>query len=513
MPALSLDSVLDRLAGLQSELEGEREARTKLEHRTELLERTLERNTEDLDGLLEVAAAPAPASIGGRHARKLDRWLDGTEGRESEYASAKASTSHAGHAISRLQFDELRSAHQDLTQRIENIEHEINRRSRNEDAVHVALQELEESASSAATSAQLNSLETTLVTKANDASLEVASQAQRIDQLEEQLQLQGEEALERIQIEQQRRHEGLETSRAEMERIKKDLLNAVRSHHEIALGAVQRFKETAQEHLSSVKSNRDAGAVAAGRAPRLGPPRSSSPDQYVPGRSVSARIDQVPGRSVPGRSVPGRSGAPPGRSDASPGRPSTPNNRRRSSHQVQHRYQQQPSSEQRMVAHRAKESESRREESKSDVHATRGSRGDALGELCSYEREDSTDVASLMNSEYSYADTEEMSEADNHLYAQSDSLRHSVNEHIDYDSGDASRDGGYSSRDPRDHYEASHIDDRDIEQDGTILPLGERRRQLEEQRAAVEEKQFRLAAVTKALGRYSGQGGAQRRKA
>jgi hypothetical protein len=130
----------------------------------------------------------------------------------------------------------------------------------------------------------------------------------------------------------------------------------------------------------------------------------------------------------------------------------------------------------------------------------------------------------LANSEYSYVDQDEMSEADNYLHAQSESRR-SVNEHMDYAGGDTSGDDEYSRGDSHDLYERSHavrspetasldeIDDSNIVKDGMALPLGERRRQLEKQRAAVEEKQLRLAAVTKALGRYGGPGDPHNREA
>ena len=169
-------------------------------------------------------------------------------------------------------------------------------------------------------------------------------------------------------------------------------------------------------------------------------------------------------------SSPGRSSAPPGRSNVPPGRSGSPN-RPHPHLPVQQRSQQLPKNNQ-------------------------------------------------TGSEHSCADTDELSEADSHLYVQSGSWRQRVNEHTACSSGDASRDGEYSRGGACGHYYGgsdtetvlSEMHDSNIEQNGIILPLGERRRQLEEQRAAVEQKQLRLAAVTKALGRYGGQGDGQNRR-
>ena len=589
---LSLDLVLDRLQGLQSELQREKAARAKLEQRTTLLERTLERHAEDLDSLLEVVAAPASAPIGGGHARKLDRWLDGdgAEGRGTD-SSAKVLTSH-GHAVTRVQIDELRSAHQDLAQRVDTIENDCNRRSRNEDAVHAAIQQLEDSVRSATTSAQLQSLETTLLTKANDASLETASQAHRIDQLEEELASQGQETFSRFQIEQQRRLEGLEASRAEMEKLKKDLLNIIRSHHEVALGAVQRFKETErqrrdttnddatapepvhaglsmpppgtgeerrQQHLSLMKASTGAGAAASGatairkvagrqRVVSVGATRDREQgnDSRASNQASVPRLPQrssSPGRSgvSPGRSgvSSGRSGVSPGRSGVSPGRSGSSNIHRRQPHSVQQRspqLQQQQQQQQPPAPPPQQQQQRRRRRGRAgqdqwhdggsveSIDSRHSSHvcGDALNQSHPYEREGSffsDDVASVTNSEYSSADAEEMAEAElSYPYARSDLQRYSADEHTIDNTGNIRRTGKYSYGHLEDYpgseaeygTETELSDELDTDApDNPSLSLGERRRQLEEQRAAVREKQLRLAAVTKALGRYGGQAAPQ----
>ena len=151
----------------------------------------------------------------------------------------------------------------------------------------------------------------------------------------------------------------------------------------------------------------------------------------------------------------------------------------------------------------------------------RGANGSASGRNL-YRRGDGSkhgrdDVASI---EHSYANTDDISEADSHLYANSATQRY-MEEYVDYPSGHSRQDDQYSHGNSENEYDGSEgnrstdtalsdeMYDNGSEQAEVIisgnpgLSLGERRRQLEEQRAAVQEKQARLAAVEKALGRFS----------
>lgn len=592
---MSLDVVLDRLDGLQSELQREKMERVKLEQRTDLLERTLECHVEELDSLVEDSAGPARApSIGGGHARKLDRWLDGDRDKGRGTGASAAIPSSSSHTLSRTQLDELRSTQRDLARRLDSIEHDATRRSRNEDAVHAAVQQVEESIRAAATSAQLSTLETTLLTKVNDSSLETASQTHRLDQIEEQVALLGQQTLQRFQVEQQRRHEGFESSSAEVQKVKKDLLDTIHNHHEIALGAVQRFKDTERQrrdqnaadgHTSApvnsdltmppvgqgeLRGNQQLvlrqpievdGAVSssttvvrkvAGRK-RIMSVEATQEQQQASNSRPSARVASAKPRLPPRSSSPGRSGVSPGRSRLSPGRSRLSPGRSGSSpsrsnqpggespalQQIRALHERLSpralAAERRSAAmqhSRTLESQVGRPDDNSSDSATsratmttqgshRGTNGSAAGRSL-YRRGDGSkhgheDVASI---EYSYADTDDMSEADSHLYPNSTAQRY-TEEYVDYPSGNPHRDDWYSHVTSENENEGSEGErstvtamsdemyDNGSEQAGVIisgnpgLSLGERRRQLEEQRAAVQEKQARLEAVEKALGRFS----------
>ena len=149
-------------------------------------------------------------------------------------------------------------------------------------------------------------------------------------------------------------------------------------------------------------------------------------------------------------------------------------------------------------------------------------RGDALDQSQPYEREGSFlsgDLSSTANSEHFYADADEMAEAElSYPYARSDLQRYSADEHMDHNASDMRRTDKHSYGNVEEYAvsEAEYGTETELSDElytdtrgNPSLSLGERRRQLEEQRAAVREKQLRLAAVTKALGRYGDQGAPQ----